>query len=118
MPDDEHIITVQPRSSLNILLDSYVNIGSPIKRVATHQNIVDTVDNKENANGIINENTKLARSLIDKIFDIELKKEALVKAIWKYQVNVEESLLVNLDQKLYGSLSKFLSLFEPVTISD
>jgi hypothetical protein len=39
----------------------------------------------------------VARGIIDKIFDLELKKETLLKAVLKYQVNVEERLIQAID---------------------
>ena len=44
--------------------------------------------------------TENARRAIDEIFDIELKKEALIKANRKYLVNVDAALINNLDYQL------------------
>jgi len=41
-----------------------------------------------------------ARRLIDKIFDLELKKEALLKAYSRYSVNVDGDLIRFIDSRL------------------
>ena len=43
---------------------------------------------------------------------MELKKESLVKALIKYSVNVEFSLMNLIDSKLIQALSKFIEMFE------
>ena len=61
----------------------------------------------------------MARELIDRIFDLELKKEALVKAQRQYQVRVEAQLLARLDRSLTNVLNKFLELQpQSLTLTD
>jgi hypothetical protein len=70
IPDDEMILETRPFIGCQRTYQGTheVNFGSPIKPEDT---------------------TQQARELIDRIFDLELKKEALLKAQKQYQVRVE-----------------------------
>lgn len=59
----------------------------------------------------------LARRLIDKIFDLELKKDALIKALSRYSVNVDSELFVHTDSLLARNLSRFLELRNPLGLT-
>jgi hypothetical protein len=43
------------------------------------------------------DNQTVARKLIDRIFDCEVKRDALVKASRQYQVRVDQALILKID---------------------
>jgi hypothetical protein len=79
-PDDELILDTRAHSDMKLLSSTANSVfgGSP------------------NSN-LPQDNQTVARKLIDRIFDCEVKRDALVKASRQYQVRVDQALIHKID---------------------
>ena len=68
--------------------------------------VVPTMDTSEDT-----PQTLHARVLIDKVFDLELKRESLIKARHQHHVGVDARLFYQIDQQTHLALEDFTALF-------
>lgn len=114
MPDDEHVIsTTNAQPMITLQLHSH---ASP-SRLQESPHYSPPRISRGSPTRLSFDQGAVARRLIDKIFDLELKKESLLKAVTRYSVNVDSDLLDLVNTRLTSTLARFLELSTPLGLT-